>query len=426
MFKRRPLYLAPSSCETCHSCVNHCRRAEPIPLEDAFEALWEKVRLEPSTETVALTDALGRVSATEVHSQQMVPNTNCASKDCVAVRWDDLVARYEAHGLPFWCEDFSIAPMGGTVEDRYDTLLHAEQCQLRPDGRLRVLAMPQQYQCLMWSGTSLQLEERIVACDAHLGPGHLSMLRMGGIEHVEVKSRPRARIIPTGDDLVAPGEPVGPGQRIESNGIYIQALLETLGARCSIGAIEAGRAEDIARALADAVADHDLVVVVGGIGKGRTSYGDHALDAIEMLGEVITHGVLVSPGGAPTVVAHINGTAVIGIPGPAHAALVMADQVLTPIIARYYRNPCVVRSFLHAELAAEFCPRSQSVWYTRVHVRRRGDAYLVYPPVEPGDTVDNFIDCNGELRVLPGGEYPVGAAVAVRLLCDVSTVPQDV
>ena len=83
----------------------------------------------------------------------------------------------------------------------------------------------------------------------------------------------------------------------------------------------------IRHAIERALPDSDLLVVIGGVGKGEKRFNDYSLQAIRNIGTIVTHGLACGPGGSPTLVAVIGGTPVLGIPGPPHAMLNMTRCV---------------------------------------------------------------------------------------------------
>ncbi|MEL7609353.1 MAG: molybdopterin-binding protein [Bacillota bacterium] len=325
--KKPSIVVPPKACGDCRDCSNHCGKSAPVPLDAALDRLFHAVRLEPVAEDVPVEQAADRITARRHCAAVTTPNCNVAMKDGVAVNWAGIGEKTDAPFRPFMTDRYKIVPMGAPVPGVFDTLLHAEQCRNTAEGML-IFERPVPGQCISYEGSSLEEGEQILPADVRLRADHLMMLRMGGVESVSVLKKPRVAIIPTGRDLV-PGGIVPPyGKKIESVGIYVKALAEGYEASADLFAPAGDDALELSSVLVYAAKRYDVIAVIGGVGKGKSVYNDHTVSAVEKVGTVVQHGVLVHPGGSPSLLAQIGGTPVLGIPGPPHAALIMADLLV--------------------------------------------------------------------------------------------------
>ena len=125
-----------------------------------------------------------------------------------------------------------------------------------------------------------------------LAPHDLALLSAAGVARVAVCRRPRALVVATGDELVAPGAPLQPGQIYESNRLATLLLLRELGAE----AVDGGTVGDDAAALRELLAgarDYDFIVTSGGV-----SVGDHDLvkEVFAEIGEIGFWRARIKPG----------------------------------------------------------------------------------------------------------------------------------
>jgi molybdopterin molybdotransferase len=145
---------------------------------------------------------------------------------------------------------------------------------------------------------------------------------------LRVTRRPRVAILATGDEVVMPGDPVGPNQIVSSNGLSLAAFVTA----CGGVPVHLGIAPDdraALRAMADAAAGTDLLVTAGG-----ASVGDH--DLIQsVLGEAgmkLDFWRIAMRPGKPLMFGRIGATPVMGVPGNPVSALVCAVIFLRPAI----------------------------------------------------------------------------------------------
>jgi molybdopterin molybdotransferase len=169
-------------------------------------------------------------------------------------------------------------------------------------------------------GSDARSGDRLLTAGTRLAAHHVAAL--AGAGHAEVMCRPvpRVAILTTGDEVVAPGAPLGPGQVWNVNGPGLVALVDAAGA----GLTSLAAARDDRRATVDALtaalADGpDLLVTTGGV---SMSDHDHLRPAFEELGaQEIFWGVEIRPG-HPLWFGRIGETHVLGLPGNPVAAVV--------------------------------------------------------------------------------------------------------
>src|SRR6185503_3564912 len=152
-----------------------------------------------------------------------------------------------------------------------------------------------------------------------------------GHTSVRVKARPRVGIIPTGDELIQPGEEAKPGAVIDFNSTVLAAFVREWGGM----PVKYPRAKDDANllkaALLRAAAECDLVTIIAG-----SSAGEHDLtaDVVADAGELLAHGIDVMPG-KPAVLGCAASKPVLGVPGYPVSAIVIAREILRPALEKY-------------------------------------------------------------------------------------------
>ena len=177
-------------------------------------------------------------------------------------------------------------------------------------------------------GGDVEAGDTVVEKGHRLGPARLGALAAAGVAEVTCGARPRASVLTTGTELRPPGEPLGPGEVYEANGLILAAQLRSAGARveCLAAVVdeEAAHREVLARGL-----DSDVLVTSGGV-----SVGPHDLVRrieAELGVEEIFWRVAVKPG-KPIAFGVRGSTLVFGLPGNPVSALVGCELFVRPAV----------------------------------------------------------------------------------------------
>ena len=145
---------------------------------------------------------------------------------------------------------------------------------------------------------------------------------------LRVRRRPRIAILSTGDELVLPGEPVGPNQLIGSNGLALAAFV----AVCGGEPVNLGIAKDSRESLVTLAAGArgaDLLVTTGGASVGKHDLVRQALDESGL--ELDFWKIAMRPG-KPLMFGRMGEIPLLGLPGNPVSSLVCALLYLRPAI----------------------------------------------------------------------------------------------
>ena len=162
---------------------------------------------------------------------------------------------------------------------------------------------------------------------------------------LSVRRRPRVAVLATGDEIVMPGDPVGPGQIVSSNALALMAFLACEGAE----AVNLGVAPDRVEALqghAAGAAGMDLLLTTGG-----ASVGEHDL-VQAALGErglcenrlALDFWKIAMRPGKPLMFGHMGPTALLGLPGNPVSTLVCALLFVRPFLRALQGLPTAVET----------------------------------------------------------------------------------
>lgn len=161
-----------------------------------------------------------------------------------------------------------------------------------------------------------------------LTPARIAVLASLGLGAVEVRRRPRVAILSTGDELVEPGEPLGPGQIHDANGLALAAAVSDAGGDPLLLPRQPDDRDAIDAQLREASSHADLIVTSGGVSVGTE---DHVRALLDERGELDFWRIAVQPG-KPLAMGSIHGTRLIGLPGNPVSALVTFELFVRPYL----------------------------------------------------------------------------------------------
>lgn len=301
-------------------------------LDEAGRILRQRFgNLRVAAECIHVREALDRVLVGSVKALASVPAYHAAAMDGVAVKASDTFGALPEKPLLLPREAGKMVDTGDPIPEGKDAVVMIERVEEREQGwEIREAAYP--WRNVRKAGEDIVKGEVILPARHRIRPYDQAALLAAGILSVEVFSRPRVLIIPTGDEIVRPEDapsPLPKGALLEVNGQMLASLAAQCGAIAEIRKIVPDRPGELKSALTDALAGrYDLILTIAGSSAGSE---DFTPALMEELGELLVHGITVMPG-KPALLAAVDGRPVVGIPGYPVSAAVAFREFARPLL----------------------------------------------------------------------------------------------
>jgi molybdopterin molybdotransferase len=311
-----------------------------IPVAEAQRRALDAVAPIDRTERVAVDACAGRVLAADVTAPFDVPPHDNSAMDGFAVRTADLTGDAPhrlrvAQVLPAGrTADRPVGPgeavkimTGAPLPPGADAVIMVERTE-ESGGCVVLQETPDPGRHVRPAGEDVRAGARVLPRGRALSPADAAVIASLGIARVEVYERPRLACLATGDELVAPGEPLGPGRIHDSN----STLMASLAREAGLAPVTLGVVRDDPTATRDRLREGleaDALMTSGAVSVGER---DFVLPALREMGfEPLFHGVRMRPGG-PVLFGLLERRPFFGLPGNPTSSLMAFQFIARPAL----------------------------------------------------------------------------------------------
>ena len=356
--------------------------------EEAWAVIAGRARtLAP--EAVALREAPGRVLAADVVCPIDIPGFDRSAMDGYALRSADVPGELRLVGevAAGASGDLEVGPgeaarifTGGALPRGADAVERQEVVDVRGDGVVAIdHAVPVSHN-VRFRGEDVPAGTTILPAGALVAPHALSAIAAAGLGSVTVHRRPRVAILATGDELVTPGTPLGPGQIYETNAQALQILAGRAGAEVVPLGIAPDDPGEIERRIVNGLTACDVLLVAGGVSVGEH---DHVKGALDRAGvEELFWGVRIKPGKPLFCGITGGGTWAFGLPGNPLSGIVGFLAFVAPLLRRMAGESEAVEPRIRVRTTREIQPVDGRTTYLTATLARGTDGVYEATPTE--------------------------------------------
>jgi len=313
---------------------------------------------------------------------------------------------------------------GGVMPRGADAVVMIEHTELTSDGapslELRRAAAPGQF--VSYAGSDIARGETLLRRGTRVGSREIGMLAACGLAAVEVVRRPKVAVLSTGNELVAPGSPLKSAGVYDSNSAIIAAAISEAGGEpLSFGAFP-DDAASLEKAMRQALAKSDLVVVSGGTSKGAS---DLSHEVVLRLGPpgILVHGVALKPG-KPLCLGVIGDKPIVVLPGFPTSAIFTFHAFVAPIIRARAGLPSEDARKLIARVPVRVASELGRKEFVLVSLIDTDNGTVAFPTGKGSGAVTSFSQADGFLEIdALASALDAGTSAQVTLIGSAAHVP---
>lgn len=354
-----------------------------IPFTEAREKVLARIDLLPA-EPCPLSELSGRILARDVASSFDIPPKDNSAMDGFAVRSDDI------REMPVILDVIEDVPAGkvasktvgpgqairimtgAQIPEGADCVVPVENTKTQNSkSKIQIEVPVQKGDHIRRQGEDVRAGEVLIARGTRLRPQEVGLLASLGLTEAIVSKKPVVGIVSSGNEIVEPGRPLGPGQIYDANRSSLAAQARSVNAEVRDYGIVEDDFERIIAKLERAAGECHLLLTSGGV-----SVGDYDLmkQALSKLGEMNFWQVAQKPG-KPMAFGRIKGKPVMGLPGNPVSSMVVFEQYVRPLLLKMQGATSIYREQLTAVSDQEIVKQAGRLEFMRVAVQWRDGQY---------------------------------------------------
>lgn len=398
-----------------------------MKLEDALELYWEKLSIsmkQAKEETINTIEAMGRVTSQAVFALVSSPNYNASAMDGIAVKAQSTFTASETRPVRLTKDkDFIYVDTGDPILDFYDAVIMIEDVVEIDENTVEIIKSASPWQDIRPIGEDIVANEMIIPSNHSIRPVDIAAMLAGGVNNIPVYQKPRVGLIPTGTEIIEPGEALGLGKIIESNSRMFEGLVIEYGGQPKRYKPVSDDYQLLKEAIQRAVQENDIVIINAGSSAGSE---DYTVGLIKELGEVVVHGIATKPG-KPAILGIVQGKPIIGIPGYPVSAYFVFENFAKPVIKSFIKQPIPIRDTALAVLSKRVVSSLKHREYVRIKLGMVDEKLIATPLSRGAGATMSLVRADGILVIQQNSEgVEAGEKVDIELLKNIAEIKSTI
>lgn len=388
-----------------------------ITVEEALSIIRSQA-VDFGTEEVALSAALGRVLKEDWHTDRELPPYDRVTMDGIAIQYDRWLAGQRA----FKVEGVAAAGMeqqqlqeaeaclevmtGAILPDNVDTVIRYEDVEI-VDGTAQLqIEQLTHRQNVHFKGEDRSQGDLVVRANTVISSAEIGVGASIGKALVKVARLPRVMIISTGDELVEIDQQPKPYQIRRSNVYRLLTTLQGLQIQAEVDHLPDDPPQ-IREKLSRYLEDYEVVMLSGGVSKGKFDYLPQILDELGV--EKLFHKIRQRPGKPFWFGQYQGRCTVFAFPGNPVSSFLCTERYFKTWLEMSLRQAILLEEF--AELGADVHFKPDLKYFLEVRLSSSPNGQLIAQPVKGNGSGDlaNLVDADAFIQ-LPRGrdDFPAG------------------
>lgn len=301
---------------------------------------------------------------------------------------------------------------GAPIPGGADAVVMIERTEMVSANQVKIQISAKSGQHILQRGSEMKAGETILKPGHLLGPQEIGLLAAVGCKAVRVHPRPRVAVVPTGDEIVEPELPPGPGQIRNSNGLMLLAQVKRAGAAPKYLGIARDTAESLRTLIKQGIDGNDVLLLSGGVSAGKF---DLVPGVFKELGVVDHfHKVLMKPG-KPLYFGTHGDKLIFGLPGNPVSSFVCFELFVRPALNRLSGRPDTGPTGVSLPIGADFRADNDRPTYWPARVEWN-DQPRVFALPWGGSAFLRDLHTANALLVIPQGEQAFASGQMVQVI----------
>jgi molybdopterin molybdotransferase len=371
----------------------------------------------PAPITVTITQAVGKVLAENIIADRDFPPFNRVAMDGIAIRH----SQWKKGGKKFYVEQIQAAGesqknlqqvehcievmTGSMVPEGTDAIIRYEDVEIKNGYATISVEDVKVHQNIHKRGQDARQNDVLLESGIILSPAEIALLASVGKNTVKVFSHPKAAIVASGDELVEVSAIPQPYQIRCSNGYAIEAAMMKMGWPATQFHLPDEK-DNLKKSLQTIVSEHDVIILSGGVSKGKFDYVPEVLTDIGI--NKLFHQVSQRPGKPFWFGVSASGKVAFALPG---------NPVSTFMCFQRYIKPWFLKSLgisvveTKAILGTDFSFEPKVTYFLQVKIKNEEGRLVAYPNPGGGSgdfanlkDVDGFLELPLEKTAFKAGD----------------------